>query len=93
MNRKLAFRIGRQLGKIEQYLYTTDPFKAQAIDTTLAGTIFDLEEGFGNNEDMVETAEAMRGYLDTDDPSNSNKERVRKGYQHLLTQAEEKLEE
>lgn len=92
MNRQLSFRVGRQLGKIEEKLYTR-PFKAEAIDVTLGGMIVELEEGFGDNSDMIEIAEAMRGYLDTDDPSNSNKERVRKGYFALVAEAEDKLKE
>lgn len=93
MNRKLAFKVGRQLGKIEEKLYSTSPFRAKFIDIILASMITDLEEGFGDNSDMIDTAEAMRGCLDKDDPSNSDKEKVRKGYFSLVTLAESKLEE
>lgn len=92
MNRKLAFRVGRSLGKVEDKLWTTKPFQAEAIHIILGGMITELERGFGDNSDMIDTAEKMRGYLNTDDPSDSDKEKVRKGYFSLVTTAESKLE-
>lgn len=92
MNRKLAFKVGRNLGKMEEKLYST-PFQAKALDIILAEILTDLEQGYGEHPDMVDVAEDMRGHLDKDDPSNSNKEKVKKGYFSLVTSTESKLKE
>jgi len=88
MNRQLAWRVGRILGKVEQYIWTV-PFKAEAIRVCLGGLKVELERGFGEHEEMKEIIDGMRELLEKDE---INKERVRKGYFKLVTKSEEKVE-
>ena len=88
MNRELALKVGRSLGKIESYLWTV-PFKGEAIYVSLGGLKTELEEGFGSHNDMIKIIDGMRKLLDKDEPDKS---RVRKGYFKLVTKAQEKVE-
>jgi len=88
MNRELALKVGRSLGKVEGYLWTV-PFKGEAIYVSLGGLKVELEEGFGNHDGMIEIIDGMRTLLEKDEIDRS---KVREGYFKLVTKSQEKVE-